>query len=231
MSYSRVFDRIYQDYLMQVRTLDFDRVVDCFGLHWEEEGLAVPFLVSCIRSCPTASSTSRESGPVIRSAWSCANIYCCVRRWGRPAVNGATYKDFKDAAPFVSGFRNYAEKPLEQSFAGRPAILHRASLELGGKPVTGYSSDYSFQFEALPRLPLLLLFNDQDEEFPAHCSILFQKRADKFLDMEVPGHSGMDPVRVASGKGLNIIEDPVYVQPGRFKPEPAYRPAVKNIMS
>jgi hypothetical protein len=30
----------------------------------------------------------------------------------------------------------------------------------------------------------LLLFNDKDDEFPAQCSVLFERRAQKFLDME-----------------------------------------------
>ena len=40
------------------------------------------------------------------------------------------------------------------------------------------------KFDVLPRIPLLLLFNDADEDFPAHCSVLFEKRADTFLDAE-----------------------------------------------
>ena len=37
---------------------------------------------------------------------------------------------------------------------------------------------------ALPRIPLLLLFNDADDEFAAQCAILFERRADRYLDME-----------------------------------------------
>jgi len=29
-----------------------------------------------------------------------------------------------------------------------------------------------------------MLFNDQDEDFPARCSLLFEKRAERYLDME-----------------------------------------------
>ena len=33
-------------------------------------------------------------------------------------------------------------------------------------------------------MPFLLLFNDADEEFPAQATILFQKNAASYLDME-----------------------------------------------
>jgi hypothetical protein len=33
-------------------------------------------------------------------------------------------------------------------------------------------------------VPILVLFNDADEEFPARCSVLFQRRAEHFLDAE-----------------------------------------------
>ena len=46
-------------------------------------------------------------------------------------------------------------------------------------------------YPALPKVPMLLLFNDKDDEFPAQCSVLFEKRAKKFLDMECLAMVGM----------------------------------------
>ena len=40
------------------------------------------------------------------------------------------------------------------------------------------------KLEALPRVPILLIFNDRDDDFPAQCSLLFEGRAGKYLDME-----------------------------------------------
>ena len=50
--------------------------------------------------------------------------------------------------------------------------------------------DISVKFQALPRIPLLLLFNDRDDEFPSNCSVLFKGNAGYFLDPEclaIPG--------------------------------------------
>jgi hypothetical protein len=47
------------------------------------------------------------------------------------------------------------------------------------------------QFDALSNVSLLLLFNDKDDEFPAQCAVLFEKRVEKLLDMECLAMVGM----------------------------------------
>ncbi len=53
-----------------------------------------------------------------------------------------SYKDFKDASPFVGGFQNNTEKAIAKNFAGRLETLRRACLRLGGKDLvwTGVTS-------------------------------------------------------------------------------------------
>ncbi|MFH0997654.1 MAG: DUF3786 domain-containing protein, partial [Pseudomonadota bacterium] len=53
-----------------------------------------------------------------------------------------------------------------------------------GDHSTAGSYDLSMQVYALPRVSLLLLFNDGDDEFTARCSVLFQKQAKSYLDLE-----------------------------------------------
>jgi hypothetical protein len=83
-------------------------------------------------------------------------------------------------------------RPIAETFSGRLAELEKA-----GKKMGGYASNEEFpydlcmQFDALPKVPLLLLFNDQDDEFPAQCGVLFEKRTEKFIDMECLAMVGM----------------------------------------
>jgi hypothetical protein len=56
---------------------------------------------------------------------------------------------------------------------------------MGGYPPDIHlSHDLSMTFDALPKIPLLLTFNDREDEFPAQCSVLFQKQTENYLDME-----------------------------------------------
>jgi len=51
-------------------------------------------------------------------------------------------------------------------------------------PEFEFPYDISAMFKALPRLPILFLFNDKDDQFPAQTSILYERRAASFLDAE-----------------------------------------------
>ena len=58
-------------------------------------------------------------------------------------------------------------------------------------PAATFSYDLCMQFNALPKIPVLMLFNDADKEFPAQCAVLFERRAEKYLDMECLAMVGM----------------------------------------
>ena len=64
-------------------------------------------------------------------------------------------------------------------------LLEERCRKLGAAPLEdGAAYDLSLMFKALPRIPVLLRFNDGDDEFPAQCSILFRQSAEHYLDME-----------------------------------------------
>ena len=104
----------------------------------------------------------------------------------------ASFRDFRDAGPLVVFFANEVEALIAQNFQGKTALLASAAEKLGGRtPDAGFSQDLSVQFDPLPRVSMLMLFNDRDEEFPAQCSVLFERRTEAYLDMEsvaVLGH-------------------------------------------
>ena len=103
-----------------------------------------------------------------------------------------SFKDFKDSSPFVGSFVNYTEAPLAKYFSGRVTQLEMACREIGGHwPESTFSYDLCMQFNALPEIPVLLLFNDTDDEFPPQCTVLFERQADKYLDMECLAMVGM----------------------------------------
>ena len=103
-----------------------------------------------------------------------------------------SFKDFKDAAPLIQAFFNTVTLPLADSFSARLADLEIAAKNIGGYPPNDdFPYDLGLQFDALSKIPLLLLFNDKDEEFPAQCTVLFEKRVEKLLDMECLAMVGM----------------------------------------
>jgi len=102
------------------------------------------------------------------------------------------YRDFKDSGPLTSYFPNAVEKPIARQFSGKLRELEKSCKAHGGfPPDIEISYELSMKFNPLPKVPMLLLYNDVDEEFPAHCSLLFEKHADKYLDAESLAILGM----------------------------------------
>jgi hypothetical protein len=61
----------------------------------------------------------------------------------------------------------------------------------GHAPAATFSYDLCMQFTVLPKIPVLLLYNDADEEFPDQCAVPFERRAENYLDMECLAMVGM----------------------------------------
>ena len=74
---------------------------------------------------------------------------------------------------------------VSKLYEGRRDILKSVAFNLGGiAPDESYPYDVAVVFKILPRIPVLLLFNDRDEEFAAQTVILFERRSERFLDAE-----------------------------------------------
>ena len=76
---------------------------------------------------------------------------------------------------------------INQVFAGAQRELDSACEKLGGSSVTdGHNADLAYRFQPLPKLPLLLLFWDEDKEegFDSQTKVLFDESAMEYLDLE-----------------------------------------------
>lgn len=211
---SEAFDRIIADYLQQIAGLDLVRRADRLGIAVEGRQAVIPFFGFDHRVTPEG-----VVGPGGRPASHAVSVilfkYLLLCPDAAPTgEEWVTYKDFKDAAPFVEGFLNTAERPVAKDFAGRSGELESACRRLGGRPAAlGMTADLVVRFAALPKVPLALVFNDLDADFPAACTLLFQRSAQGYLDMECLAmcamvmarwlrHHAADPPPWESGVGL-----------------------------
>ena len=115
-----------------------------------------------------------------------------------------TYRDFADSGQTQNiGLADYAKTTISKRYAGDLDRLKAAVSALGGsQPEADYPYDLSAVIPALPRIPILFLFNDADEQFPAQASILYERRASHFLDAEcrvMVDWSGSSSIRGRAG--------------------------------
>jgi Domain of unknown function (DUF3786) len=192
MQKEHVYEQTYKDYLSRIAGLDFPFLADKLGMQLEGQTAIIPFFGKSYRISATG-----IADPLSRQPHLSVSVILCKYLLMCPLIeplagNWMSYKDFKDAAPLIRSFYNTVTQPIAETFSGRLTELETAGKKIGGhSPADHYSYDLAMQFDALPRVPVLLLFNDKDEEFPAQCSVLFEQRAEKFLDMECLAMVGM----------------------------------------
>ena len=192
MQKSSVFEETYHNYLAQIAELDFKKVADRLGAEMAGDELIIPFFGKPHR-ISAAGITAPSGGRPNFSVCVILFKYLLLCPDHDPVENDwVSFKDFKDSAPFSGAFVNYTEAALAKYFSGYLKDLEAACRGIHGHPPSAtFSYDLCMQFNALPKIPLLLLFNDDDKEFAAQCMVLFEHRAENYLDMECLAMVGM----------------------------------------
>lgn len=180
-----VFEKHYRFYLEQLGGLSLKNTADAVGAVVEGDALRIVFF----------GRTYTVSGDGIADPFGRRPPYdCCVilSRYllSRPNTSAAegswmSFRDFKDAAPLTGFFANDVEGAISSHFSGKLDALQRASDALGGTDA-GIEARYDLvsRFTALPKVSLLLLFNDEDEGFAPTSSVLFEACTEAYLDAE-----------------------------------------------
>jgi hypothetical protein len=182
---SEVFEKTYKDYLRQLSEIGYFAQAEILGADISGKNIIIPFYGEPYRISDTGIADSQG----MQANFSvcvvlCKYIILCPEQI--PAGGKwVTYREFKDAGPLTVYFANNTNRIIENSFYDNPEALEKACKNSGGIPFHDNSShDLSMIFNALPRIPVLLRFNFEDDDFPAQCSVLFNQSAEKFLDME-----------------------------------------------
>ncbi len=88
----------------------------------------------------------------------------------------------------IKSMKKHVEAPLIERFSGKAGKLLDAGLVIGGKPVEDNSikADVALRFDPLPRVPVMLLFWDEEpgEGYGAEIKLLFDETIVDHLDIE-----------------------------------------------
>ncbi len=183
-----IFEKNYERYLSQLDDVDFSQCASILAITADNENKSaeIPFFNTNYRVSPSGVVDEEGRRPdygtcvvLLKHLLMCPQQVPTENEW-------VTYRDFKDAGQTQNtGLSAYASQAGSKFYAGSLGRLRAAVEAIGGQPPeTEYPYDVSAVIQALPRLPVLFLFNDMDEQFPAKTSILYEQRASAFLDAE-----------------------------------------------
>ena len=168
MEKSPIFEKTYKDYLARVAKLDLKELQDRLGIQVTQGKAVIPFFNTFYTVSEDGIVNPSGKKPHLSvSVILCKYLLMCPG-YDPKEDDWVSFKDFKDASPLTDAFLNYTERPIAKLFAGRVNDLEKACKTIGGFSLSEeFSYDLSIQFNALPKVPVLLLFNDADDEFPA----------------------------------------------------------------
>ncbi len=107
---------------------------------------------------------------------------------GEPSGDWVSFSELKSGMVKESSFVRDCEEPLRETLDSDFKGTSRALQMLGARPVEDRTADHSWLIDALPRVPMLILYWKTDEDEPetggSRVKILFDRTADRFLDVE-----------------------------------------------
>jgi hypothetical protein len=106
---------------------------------------------------------------------------------GEPTGRWVSFSELKSGMFKAASFLRDCEEPFRELLDGNFEMTEAFLLRLGARRVQDQSSDRAWTLNALPKVPILILYWLQDREVeiaPSRATILFDSTADRFLDVE-----------------------------------------------
>jgi len=170
--------------------IDFSKAAEKLGCDWsgmEEDCLLLQFLGRNAEICHDAVAISRQDVEDPRDQILLYN-YVDFGGGDRPKLDWIGMESLPNSISKVRTLRVYCEERLATFFTGKTALMTEHASTLGAvldeNPEQSCSA--AFFVSVLPRLPMYVLFWDEEEEdnFPAKVKVLFDAKVMDFLDIE-----------------------------------------------
>jgi len=105
---------------------------------------------------------------------------------GKAELTGkwVSFSELRSGMVKASSFLREVEDPIKELFVSNGERVSAAILTLGAIQSGDFPTPYAWILYLLPKVPVLVLYWPEEDEFPAKVKILFDQTADKFLDVE-----------------------------------------------
>lgn len=180
-----VFDQTFNSYLNQFKQMSLDHLKNNQKVKVQGRDVIIPFFNNIFYVSETGIKT--ESGIDVPFEV-CIVVFNYLLRYRGVKKNKnawVAYRDTKNSGPLTVYFAGSVENKIIMVYGRKESSLTDACLALGGRVSEEITSfDVAMVFDALPDCPILLLFNYEDEDFKASCSVLFEEGVEQYLDPE-----------------------------------------------
>ena len=166
----------------EVKTIKFQDVAGGLGIALKDYALVLNCMGREFRISPDGEITT--SGHI--TPWIKILLLHYVRTAGQEDLTGkwASYSELKAGLVKASSFERDCEIPLRELFDKDLSKVEMVLNRLGAEKRADFPTKNAWHLSLLPKVPVIILYWPEEDEFPSKVKILFDSTADRFLDAE-----------------------------------------------
>jgi len=121
-----------------------------------------------------------SSGEALNNLFQALLMYYLTTADGTPLTGRwISFAELPDGKFYQQAFQGYTGRLLEKNLAHDMNVLYQVAIDAGGNPYK--FGDTAFLYKILPRVNLLVVFWQGDDDFPSRIQILFDAAASHYL--------------------------------------------------
>jgi len=179
------YEQIYKSLVFKLGECDLLDAAQRLGLSPQPDGsLSVGFLG---RDYVISSQGVKPADgmPVNGNNRNVLAYYTLSKGAGEPAFSYVPLSSLAGKGIVFSTSIRWMTEPLAKAFKGNYAAFSKAMCKLGGIFSGNLkSSGYSWVLKVLPKIPVKILYYEEDDEFPCEVKIMFDENASRFMEFE-----------------------------------------------
>ncbi len=166
----------------EVKAMDFGEIADGIGAEIKDDSL----FLTCMGREFTISHDGQIATKDHMTPWIKILLLHYIRTRGRGELTGkwASFGELKSGMVKASSFERDCEEPLREMFDRDFSKVEKTLLRMGAERRGDFPTRSAWYMRLLPRIPVVVLYWPEEEEFPSKVKILFDSSADRFLDAE-----------------------------------------------
>ncbi|HYQ47470.1 MAG TPA: DUF3786 domain-containing protein [Thermodesulfovibrionales bacterium] len=161
---------------------DLRQIQRDLGGRMQDNALVMPCLGREFEISPEGEISSRSH----ITPWTKILLLHYINTHGTADLSGTwvSYSELKSGMVKASSFLRECEDPLKELFDADPGKTAAALEKLGAKHSSEFPTPSAWKLYLLPKVPAVVLYWQEEDEFPSKVKILFDQTADRFLDAE-----------------------------------------------
>jgi hypothetical protein len=166
----------------KIRDIDLREIPRTLGGRMHNDALIMPCLGREFEISPDGEI--RTVGHI--TPWTKILLLHYINTRGNAVLSGkwVSYSELKSGMVKASSFLRECEDPLRELFDADIDRTVEALEKLGAVLSSEFPTSHAWKLFLLPKMPVIILYWPEEDEFPSKVKILFDQTADRFLDAE-----------------------------------------------